>query len=313
MTAMRWIVGVDLGARSRGALHFSRWLAEATGARWEDAFVPVHVLHDEHLRTVLRYHHLDEAVAAERAALERTMAEVLPGVRAAIDVVQGTTIEDGLDAACARHRADGVIVSRAARRDSRRVLRLGSVARRLLRRLASPVIVVPPDLTASSVGTGPIVALSSLAPDSAPACRLARTIAEDARRDLALVHVVPGGAGEPASRRDAAPSLGDGPELALARWAAEHEVWPDLTAVVAGEAAEAALAFAEARRASLVVSGARPAAGVRDMVERKLWRRLAAHARCPVLVAPAEAPSVPSSLGEGRPEHDGPRPEGPAP
>lgn len=290
----RWIIGVDVGTRSRGALHFSRWLAEAAGARWDEVFVPVHVLDQEHLRTALRYRHLDEVEAEERTEVARQIAETVPDVAGVPQIVRALTVEDGLEEARARHRAEGVIVARTAPREGRHVFRLGGVVRGMLSGLASPVVVAPPDLTAGTVGAGPVVALTSLAPDAIAACRLAHALAEAARRELTLVHVA-------AERQDAgeAPGAGGGAELdaALARWGSDHGVWPDLSVVVDGELPEAALAYAEARGAALVAVGAHPAAGLRGAVEPKVWRWLAAHARHPVLVVPSGAARAARRIG----------------
>lgn len=304
-----WVIGVDVGPRSRGALQFSRWLAEAMGVSWSDAFVAVHVLDDEHLRAVLRGHHLDEAVERERAAIARQLAEVVPEADGrALELVRALTVDEGLEHARARHGATGVIVSRMAPRESHRMFRLGGVARRLLGRLASPVIVVPPDLTAGGVGGGPIVAASNLAADSVEACRLARSLADGARRDLTVVHVVgepsdgaaPAGAAHPPTVEEA--------ERALARWSGQHDVWPDLATVVVGEFPAAAVAFSAARGAPLVAVGAVAAQGVRGAVAPKLWRWLAAHAHAPVLVVPAEPVALPSRL-DADPEDEGVEPE----
>jgi nucleotide-binding universal stress UspA family protein len=289
---MSWIVGTGLGKRSRGALAFSRWLAEAAGVRWRDVFVPVHVLAAEHLRAALRAHHLDEVVEDERSAVILMISELLRGEPDRVEVVQAATVEEGLEDARRRLGATGVIVARAASRESRSVLRLGGIARRLLHRLESPVIVVPPDLTASAVGDGPFVAAASLGDDSVPACRLARALADAARRDLTILHVAGDRSGEavppdrPRLRDLAAGPLGPA-DHALARWVERHGVWPDLAVVTDGKFPATAAAYSEARRAALVVVGAEPGVSVTDALARKSWRWLAAHARQPVLVVPA--------------------------
>jgi nucleotide-binding universal stress UspA family protein len=307
---MRWIVGVDTGGRSRGALHFARWLADATGTPWRDAVVPVHVLDVEHLRIALRVRHLDELVEMERAAGERQIAEVFPGGGAPpLRIAQALTAEDGLESARSEHGADGLVVARAASRGGHSVFRLGATARHILRRPAAPVVVVPPDLRAEDVGSGPVVVLAGLGGGPAlEACRLARAIADATRRELALVRVVdpahPPAEGSP----ELAPE-GGGPadplsvgERALERWAAEHEVWPDLIAVTDGEIVTATLAFAEARSAPLVVVGARVSPSLGDALATKPWRRLAALARQAVVVAPVWEPREYLALGGSRSE-----------
>ena len=84
-----------------------------------------------------------------------------------------------------------VLEQRAARRDGKGIVRLGRVARRLLRSAAGPVVVAPPDLESGHLGTGPVVALTSLRADSVEACRFGASVAELLGRELAVVHVAP--------------------------------------------------------------------------------------------------------------------------
>jgi nucleotide-binding universal stress UspA family protein len=221
-------------------------------------------------------------VERERAEAARQLLLAFPDDAPPLEVVQAPSVEEGLEAARARHRAEGVVVARAAPSGTRRVFRLGAVARALLRRLACPVVVVPPE-TAVGGGAGPIVALSGLDDGSVEACRLARALAARTHRALALAHVAPPAGGE---RQGEAPAAARA-EAALARWAARHEVWPDHAVVLEGGLEEAALAFAEARHAPLVALGAVPAEGLRGALGTSAARRLAAIARQPVLVAPA--------------------------
>jgi nucleotide-binding universal stress UspA family protein len=286
-------------------LHFARWLEQATGRPGGVEFVPVHVLDDEHLRTVLRFHRLDDVVAAERSDVARQIGEVMArGEAPDPDLVQAITVDRGLEAERARLGATGVIVARAAPSAGRHVVRLGVVARRLLRRLASPVLVVPPDLAPSSIGDGPVVVLSSLDAGSAEACRLARSLADGMHRELSVVHVDEERSSGPAPRGAPAPhGASAGPfgsrEHSLAEWVARHGLWPDVATVVAGELPGAAVAYAEARHAPLVVVGAHRSSGVRGALESKLWRWLAAHSRQPVLVVPT-APLVLDARHESR-------------
>jgi hypothetical protein len=63
---MRWILGLDLEPRSRGAVQLARWIARAT--RGGDEFVAVHVLGEDHVRAILKHQHLDEIVDMVTAA-----------------------------------------------------------------------------------------------------------------------------------------------------------------------------------------------------------------------------------------------------
>jgi nucleotide-binding universal stress UspA family protein len=270
---MRWIIGMEVHHRSTAAVQFARWLSLATRSRWDEDFVGVHVLDANHLAVVLRTRHFDEVLEDARTASEEELERASSGDgRPRVDVVQALTIAEGLEVARAAHGADGIIIARVARHESYHLLRLGDVGRRLLRRLPSPIVVVPPTFTLRSAGSGPIVALTGLGPDALPACRLAAGLAGSTGRELAMAHVADAASGD----------------AALAEWIERHEVWPDATAVLHGDLAEAGLAFAEARGAALLAIGAGPLKGIRRLLGAKLACRLAAVAEVPLLVVPEQ-------------------------
>lgn len=292
---MTWVIGIDLRPLSHGALQFATWIvanAVAPGAR----FVPVHVLEEEHLRAVLRYHHLDEVVAGAREEAKRTLER--HGRTEWIDdlqIVQALRAEESLEFARASARAEAILIGRAAGRSERRFVRLGRVARRLLRALPSPVVVVPPDLEARDVGPGPIVAVTSLADDALAAARFASAVARHMGRKLALVHIVrdPAEGGLPFMP---APSLEsvrldevrDG-ERELAAWVASAGLQPDQMIVLQGSVIDQAISFAEAQRSPLLVAGARRRSGVDRLLVPGIGRELAASSGMPVAVVPAGA------------------------
>ncbi len=283
---MRWIVGLDLRPGSEGPTRFARWLVEGSRPRAAAEVVYVHVLEEEHLRSALRQHHLDEVTAAARGAAERLLSSV--GVTGELRIVQGLSAEDALEAARASAGAQGVVIGRAAGREGPAIVRLGRVARRVLRRLASPVAVVPPDFRGADAGGGPVVALSSLREDAVGACRLAAALAAELGRPLAICHVaraealpyLPAAAIDLESRRIAG-------EEELARWLAANGLHPDSTAVLVGSPVDLALEWAEAAKAPFVVAGSRHLSMVERVIQASTGSALAATARCPVVVAPA--------------------------
>lgn len=295
---MKWIVGMDLRPLSYGALQFATWLGSANAAAGEavDRFVPVHVLEEAHLRTVLRYHHLDEVIAAAREEAQRTLArEGRPEWLEELQLVQAVHAEESLEFARAAVGAQAILVGRAAGREGHPIVRLGRVARRLLRSLPSPVVVVPPDLRLEDIGPGPIVALTSVADDAVEACRFAATLARRTGRRLALAHVV----GSPAERglpfmpsasleRARLDEVSYG-ERDLAAWVASAGLAPDSATVLQGSVIDEAIAFAERERAPLVVTGARRRTGVDRMLMPSIGRELAATAPVAVAVVPASA------------------------
>jgi nucleotide-binding universal stress UspA family protein len=282
---MRWIVGLDLRPGSEGPVRFVRWLLESSRTHTAGQAVYVHVLEEEHLRFALRQHHLDEVTAAAREAAERLLSGV--GMSGEIRIVQGLAAEDALEEARASTGADGVVVGRAAGREGRAIVRLGRVARRMLRRLASPVAVVPPDFRGEAAGAGPVVALSSLRDDAIGACRLAAALAAEVGRPLAICH---------AARAEALPYLPPAAidlearraagEEDLARWLKAHGLRADTTAVVVGSPVERALEWAEGAKAPFVVAGSRHLSVAERIVQASTGTALAATARSPIVVAP---------------------------
>jgi nucleotide-binding universal stress UspA family protein len=287
---MRWIVGLDLRPGSEGPVRFARWLLDARrpGA---SRTVYVHVLEEEHLRYALRQHHLDEVTGAAREAAERLLASA--GATGEIRIVQGLEADEALEEARASAGADGVVVGRAAGRQGAAIVRLGRVARRMLRRLASPVAVVPPDFRGEEVGAGPVVALSSLEDDALGACRLAATLAAELGRPLAVCHVaraealpyLPAAAIDLEARRAAG-------EADLAKWLRTNGLGADLAVGLVGSPVDRALDWARGANAAFLVAGSRHLSAAARIVQASTGSALAATAPTPVLVVPATNPGL---------------------
>ena len=292
---MKWIVGLDLAHRSTGALQLVRWLARESRASDGEHFTGVHVLEEEHLEIVLRYHHLDEVLASARGAVEEGLrhqgAETLvPDVQ----LIQALDAAEALRQAITSQRADALVIGRAAPGAAAvRIVRLGRVARRLLRSATMPLVVVPPDVSADALGEGPLVALVRLDARSARTATFAAALAGRLGRPLAMIHVIPPTLEQavpyfPAElgEKIASEQRARGEE-ALAGWVASAGLAPQLTAVLPGNPVDAALAFADAHRAPLLVVGARPLHGLASVLAAGTASVLAAVAPLPVLVVPS--------------------------
>lgn len=293
---MRWLVGLDLRERSRGAAHLACWLAAASRAGGDEVRA-LHVLEEEHLRMLLRWHHLDEVVAgARRAAEEALGAEGLAARIHEVEVARGADAEGALEEAAAAWRADALVVGRAAGREGRHLVRLGRVARRLLRAPGLPVLVAPPDLREEHLGSGPVAALTDLGEGSAAACRFAARLAERLGRPLAVAHAVP----RPedfaapylpgASVGELARAGREEGERALAGWLDAEGLRPAATALLRGPAVEAGLSWAEAERAPLVVVGTRRLSALERVAVASVSTELAAVSPIPVAVVPPAEP-----------------------
>ena len=296
---MQWILGLDLRPLCAGALRFAKWLIASSRAPEGEQCVAVHALEEQHLLAVLRYHHLDEVEQGARASAqaiigtERCEREV-----GTLEVLQGPSVDAVLEAARQKHGAYGTIIGRAAGVEGKGVVRLGRAARRILRSAAGPVIVVPPDLRAESLGDGPILALSSLRPDSVDACRFAATMAERLGRPWMLVHIAPvpeefappylPAVSLEGMRRD----FRTEGEKGLADWTAAHGLRPDKSEVVQGRIVDSALACARVHSSPLIVAGSQRLSTLERTLVPSVGSELAAYAPIPVaVVPPIDAPA----------------------
>lgn len=283
-----WIVGLDLSPRSRGAVSFAKLLAERNG----DALFGVHVLEEAHLHAALRYHHLAEVEAAALAAAT-TFVEGLGATAAvgSIEIAKGRTAEETLTASAEARSCDGIVIGRNAESDETAIVRLGRVARRLLRTLPRTVAVVPPDYDPATTGQGPVVLATDFGDDTA-SVSVAKDLAARLGRPLHVVHV----AASP--ERHAAQYL---PEATLAKLRAETEqssgaeleAWA--TKVGVGDAARfvtlgaivpGLLGHASRHDACAIVTGSRRLTGLERLLIASAGTELASHAACPVLVVP---------------------------
>lgn len=170
-----WVVGLDASERSRGALVFTHWLAGPN-----DQTVGVHIF-----ESWSRRHLRGEPVCAIRDAVARTIRDHHIAPPSCIRAIEAVRAEDGL--AKAAEGATALVIGRAARAGERPLNRLGHVARRVLRDLPAPVIVVPPDL--SVVASGPILLATDLDVATTAAIDFARQLAVRTGRDLEIVHI----------------------------------------------------------------------------------------------------------------------------
>jgi nucleotide-binding universal stress UspA family protein len=289
---MEWLVGMDLTDRGQGALGYAKWLAGVLPPE-RNRFVGVHVLEEDELRQLLRYHHLDEvernaAVAAARVAGEVGADAVLAERR----VICGRSAEQSLEALAHQGGVRALVIGRQARRGEKRVVRLGRVARRLLRSLPAPVVVVPPDLQPGAVGEGPVLLAASIDADATGAAAFAQKIAADLGRPLSVVHVVPGddylaaemvpvGVG-----RDYFRELRENHERNLVAWMRAHGLGGVPHLVSEGSVVDRLADVAREERAPLVVVGSRGLGLGARLFSSSVATDLAGASEVPVAVVP---------------------------
>lgn len=235
------------------------WLR--THAREKQHICGAHLLPESARATVP----LDAALATPSLAVEEIRkAALATGLNDPLDEVTcawASSSEEGLGTLATTRGADGIVIGRAAATDAHALVRLGRVARRLLRALPVPVMVVPPETTLRDVGPGPLVLATDLDDESIPASKMARELASLMGRELLVACI-------DASLHEAAMMAPDGgiplaaltPQRSLddvSAWARTQELGDCEHIVARGERVTTLLRIAKEREAPLIVCGSR--------------------------------------------------------
>lgn len=288
-----WIVGVDLRHRSDGAVRFGAWLYGQTRGAVE--LVGVHAAPPSVIAELDRFE--GRAQVCERLRTEAELAVAHAGARAvftAMELVEAQVPAEGLAAERAARAAAGLIVGRKAASDGRDLVRLGSVARKLLQRLVAPIFVVPPDLRPERLGDGPIVVAVSPSEASRGAVKIAATLAGMLGRPLLFVRVVsvPEEYTQIYWSVDALTEF-KGQTITAARdhtaaWLVEQGRSEPLE-VRYGDTITEILAVATEQAAPFVICGSRLLSRAERLIALSTSSELAARAATPVLVVPPDA------------------------
>lgn len=281
---------MDLRPAGEGPVRFARWLAETSRASDGERFEAVHVLEEDHLLVALRTHHIDEVEAAARAAARDTIArEGAGGAIRDVRIVQALNAASGLHKAAEEAGVAGLVIGRAAGRESRAVVRLGRVARRVARASTVPTIVVPPDLAPADLGGGPVLALTDVTDGSRVACDFASTLARRLGRRLAVLHVARApqsvyalGATFDASRE----ALRDDAKRALRDWVSACGIAADDQLTGFSSPVDDGLEIARDLQSPLIVTGSRRLSAAERLLQASVGSSLAALSPVPVAIVP---------------------------
>lgn len=284
-TPKHWILGLDLRPGAEGPLVFANWLQ----SQLPDMNVqPVHVIEAELLAFLEAGERGRVRTALEEAA--KAKLEAIDWQGGALKLVPASNPEDALEDAA--EDATGLILGRLAPRREKPLIRLGRVARRLLRRLPAPTIVVPPDLQTDQIGAGPVVLATDLTDSCANAIAFAKTTAAALGRPLAVAHVVsltPGGgfnflAPETVDRLQRQ-LHGQGVD-ALARWLGEQnlDIPDDRRWVSEGVATQELCRACRTLEAVMLVCGSRQLNAIGRLFVTPVGSELAASSACPVAI-----------------------------
>lgn len=292
MTVSKWIVGLDLRDTATGALQFARWLVLHASAKDHHEIVPVHVLEESYLLQVLRHAHIaDVERIAESTAIEELTRAGLRATAAAPRIVRGIVAEDRLVAELDAERGDALVIGRQAPSAERHFVRLGRIARRLVRRLPAPIVVVPPDLRAETLGTGPVLLAVDPADDDGSAAKFATRLAASIGRTVTVVHVVDiavdGQRYIPASTvGQLLAQLGLEHERDLDAWKARHHLTGSPSIVAQGDVVARLVAIAQAENAPLIVCGSRGMGTLERVFVASIASELSCWAGCAVAIVP---------------------------
>ncbi len=285
---MRWIVGLDLLNLSGGALRFASWLRRNASSEQTSG---VHVLTPHPLRQSLAnkteeefrlwVHGLAEASVAEAGAAEDLEA---------VSLVEAETAEEGLLAALKGGRGDALVIGRKAASDAESLVRLGRVARRLLRGMPAPIVVVPPDLGAE-LPSGPIVLATDLGASSVDALIFARDLAATVGRELVLVHAYRVHSAlqayvSPNVWGQASVQATEAAESSVAAYCTQHQL-SVRSLVVRGPTAHGVLETGRREKACMIITGSRRLSLLDRIFTSSVGGDLAALASIPVAVVPA--------------------------
>lgn len=293
MSTEKWILGLDLREGAEGPLVFASWLSTRLGQARSVVLEPIHAIERDDIDLLTDADKREQVVGLAEDAVARTLARA--GVASGITnsrLVQVGEPDDVL--ANVAREAAGLIIGRLAPRGRDQLVRLGSVARRLLRRLPAPTLVVPPDLGPKQIGNGPIILACDLHDDSIGAARFAKRTADRLGRELLLVHVVPMPYGwsvgylppDVVSRVQA--DLKAQGERQLERWAKDHGLSGLRGVICEGMITDELTKLARQEDALMMVAGSRMLNALERVFVVSVGSELAASASCPVAVVPPD-------------------------
>jgi nucleotide-binding universal stress UspA family protein len=287
-------IGLDFRPQTTGAVQYALWLCKAANLHASGHVVCVHVIEPEVMVELIR--HVDEKtmLGAFKQRGKEILDEVAHGEHLhAPDVLLGDAIEL-LEELSAKHGSTALVISRRAVSKAGPTLeRLGSVARRLLRRLKQPTIVVPPDLLASQVGRGPVVVAVDFSADSIRALTWAREFATTISRPIQLVHFadVPDQAGyaglvQTDRWQELTNDILDRGRENMRKFVAQQQLGEIDTAVVRGPVLPAIADYATASDACLMVTGSGHHGMAHRIIVPSVASETAAMSSVPVAVVP---------------------------
>lgn len=292
---MKWFVGVDLRERSNGALRWCTWAAKHDSRVEPGSIVPVHVIEDRDLRPLKAHLSLSEIERMSRESA--TLAVAAAGddtAFAKLELTHDANAESAMADLADDAGDDAVlVVGRKAPAGSVAWVRLGRVARRLLRAVACPVVVVPPDFEPPADDQGPILLAVSLGKDSEAAAKFAVETGKAWNRPVVVVHVTPSIAvgyppfADSAVVHQVATQLRTDADRLLGEFMTNHGLATAQRHTTVGDVSDRILTIAREEKASLIVVGSRRLSLAARVYSSTVGPEVAGTATCPVAVVAA--------------------------
>jgi nucleotide-binding universal stress UspA family protein len=278
---MQWIIGLDFRPSCVGALAWADWLREHSGGSQQ--CVAAHVVE-------LPPGWVGPMIGTSR--IEEDARRFLRECDLALDVrvLDTMTPVEGLAHAVAIQRADALAIGRRSTVNGDEIVRLGRVARRLLRRLPAPLAICPADLEPEELPLGPV--LIAVAPDapSVAAARFGLTLARSIGREAVFGSVVRPAFPIGVTYLAAAQYRGHDEDMAraeLAAWFVDQGADETVSIVSEGPVVPCLYELAMELRACAIVCGSRMLSATDRITQSSVGTALASIAPIPVIDVPA--------------------------
>ena len=290
---MKINVALDLRHRSDGAVKFAKWLRgnSQSGAL---ELIATHVIDEELVASLRDVRTYDNLVFYAQDGLKKMLAEVrAENLFSTVKIEDGGEIIGKLESVCTQQSADAMVIGRVAPTDKDVLLRLGAVARGLLRRLVVPIIVVPPDFEESFGGQGPVIVAVDGKDTSLAAYEFGKQVAASLNRELVLVHAVgiPDSWGYGYVSTDAVQTamtaMRVGGERTIERWCSQHGISGIRSVVAQGVTSREIVRVAEELDAAMIVTGSRQLSKLERFFVTSVGTEVAASSPIPVAVVAA--------------------------
>lgn len=284
-------VAVDARGRCKGALEFCAWMQAKLQGQWK--MTAAHALAPAELQEVQVSDQYRDIQFLARRAVQKVVESIEGDLEfGEVELLDEAAVEVSLEGFVDKTQAQILVLGRAAPSDEDRFIRLGPVARRLLRSLPCALMVVPPDLRGAAIGEGPVLLPVDGSDSTLNAFRQAQDLAARLGRELVLVHVADSPALwgyefiSPATIQSMSSDLNTTAIRNIERWLQEHALGGHRLVVRQGVVSQEVSLLAQELDACFIVTGSRELSTTERVFVTSVGSELSASANRPVLVVP---------------------------